>query len=70
LGFGWSEDADTADLNQTAEQAAKKMICFVILSEAKNPSVFVLLHFDRRGILRFAQNDSVFGFSARGSLFY
>src|SRR5579871_2565334 len=29
----------------------------VILSEAKNPSVVLCLHLDRREILRFAQND-------------
>jgi hypothetical protein len=29
----------------------------VILSEAKNLSVFLCLHLDRREILRFAQND-------------
>jgi hypothetical protein len=29
----------------------------VILSEAKNPSPFLCLYFDRREILRFAQND-------------
>ena len=29
----------------------------VILSEAKNPSLFLCLPFNRREILRFAQND-------------
>jgi len=29
----------------------------VILSEAKNPSLFYSLYLDRREILRFAQND-------------
>ena len=29
----------------------------VILSEAKNPSLFLLLYSNRREILRFAQND-------------
>jgi hypothetical protein len=47
-----------------ASQAAEKMTYPVILSEAKNLSLFVLLHLNRREILRFAQNDSVLSFSA------
>jgi hypothetical protein len=40
------------------------MSCFVILSEAKNLSLFLILHLNRREILRFAQNDSALSFSA------
>src|SRR4029077_9880959 len=40
------------------------MTCSVILSEAKNLSLFVLLYLNRREILRFVQNDSVLSFSA------
>jgi hypothetical protein len=47
-----------------ASQAAEKMSCFVILSEAKNLSLFLCLYLNRREILRFAQNDSVLSFSA------
>jgi hypothetical protein len=47
-----------------ASQAAEKMSCFVILSEAKNLSLFLCLYLNRREILRFAQNDSVLRFSA------
>jgi type II secretory pathway pseudopilin PulG len=44
--------------------SAKKMTFSVILSEAKKLSLFVLLYLNRREILRFAQNDSVFSFFA------
>jgi hypothetical protein len=40
-----------------AKQVAEKTQEVVILSEAKNLSFFLCLHFDRREILRFAQND-------------
>jgi hypothetical protein len=42
----------------------KKRLCFVILSEAKNLSLFLFLYLNRREILRFAQNDRVLIFSA------
>jgi hypothetical protein len=45
-----------------ALQAVEKMTCSVILSEAKNLSLFLHLHLNRREILRFAQNDSVLSF--------
>jgi len=46
-----------------ASQAVEKVGRFVILSDAKNRSLFVCLHLDRREILRFAQNDSILSFS-------
>ncbi len=39
------------------------MSYFVILSEAKNLSLFLFLYLNRREILRFAQNDSALSFS-------
>jgi hypothetical protein len=42
---------------EQASQAAEKLKNAVILSEAKNLSLFVLLCLNRREILRFAQND-------------
>jgi hypothetical protein len=47
-----------------ALQAAEKMPCAVILSEAKNLSLFLFFSLNRREILRFAQNDSSLSFSA------
>jgi hypothetical protein len=50
-----------------ASQAAEKMSCSVILSEAKNLSLFLFLYLNRREILRFAQNDRGLSFSAASS---
>jgi hypothetical protein len=44
--------------------AAEKRPYSVILSEAKNLSVFIFLYFNQREILRFAQNDKRLSFSA------
>jgi hypothetical protein len=44
-------------------QAAEKMSCSVILSEAKNLSSIYVSENKPGEILRFAQNDSVFNFS-------
>jgi hypothetical protein len=44
-----------------------KKLFFVILGEAKNLSLFLFLCLNRREILRFAQNDSVWGFTATSS---
>ena len=41
-----------------AEASSEEVLCFVILSEAKNLSLFPCPYFDRREILRFAQNDN------------
>jgi len=40
------------------------MSCSVILSEAKNPSWIYVREKKEREILRFAQNDRIFDFSA------
>jgi hypothetical protein len=46
------------DLNTpVAKQAAEKRLCSVILSGAKNLSLFLFLYLNRKEILRFAQND-------------
>ena len=47
-----------------AQQAPEEMLFFVILSEAKNLSWFVLVYSNRREILRFAQNHNVLRFFA------
>ena len=44
--------------------AVEKILCFVILSEAKNLSSISVQAKTEGEILRFAQNDNVFGFSA------
>jgi hypothetical protein len=44
-------------------EAAEKMTCFVILSEAKNLSSTYVSENKPREILRFAENDSVLSFS-------
>jgi hypothetical protein len=49
-----------------APQAAENQKNAVILSEAKNLSVGLCLHLDRREILRFAQNDNTTSFIAPG----
>jgi hypothetical protein len=46
-------------------QAAGKKPCSVILSEAKNLSLFLFFYFNRREILRFAQNDRGLSFPGR-----
>ena len=50
-------------MSRAALQAVEKLL-FVILSEAKNLSWFLLVHnyLNRREILRFAQNDELFSF--------
>jgi hypothetical protein len=53
-----------ASAEKTASQAAEKKLCSIILSEAKNLSLFLFLYLNRREILRFAQNDRVLSFSA------
>jgi hypothetical protein len=52
------------ELVAQASQAAEKMSCFVILSEAKNLSSIQVQEKKQGEILRFAQNDSALSFSA------
>jgi hypothetical protein len=47
-----------------SEHAAEKKLCSVILSEAKNLSLFFSSCLNRREIPSFARNDKVFSFSA------
>ena len=54
----------SVDATGRAREVAEKITYSVILSEAKNLSLFVPLSVNRREILRFAQNDSVLSFSA------
>jgi hypothetical protein len=45
-------------------EAAKSVLCFVTLSEAKNLASIDVCEKEQREILRFAQNDNVLSFSA------